>query len=475
MPPSSHPRLTRGAPSGDRARAPCALVLAGGRGSRLHALTDRCAKPAVPFAAGYRIIDFVLSNCVHSGLRHVGVLTQYKAQSLIRHLSQAWAGAWGAQGRLDVVPAQQQRGDGWYAGTADAVWQNAELVRESGADQVLVLGGDHVYRMDYRVLLDEHRRSGAQVSVACLEVPLSQAGQLGVMGVDGTGRVHTFDEKPARPVPLPGRPQSALASMGLYVFDTAVLLEALARDAADARSRHDFGRDVLPQLIDRHTVRAHRFERSHVGPPGAAPYWRDVGTLDAYWETHMDLLGETPRLPLHDEDWPVLRSPPRWPPALLRGGRQERGLAATAGGDGPPNGLHVACTQALDCLLGEGSEVGAATLQRSVLFPRARVGDGCRLQDTLLLPGASVGRGVTLRRVIVEEGCAIGDGFIAGVDALHDRQRGFHVTPGGVTLITAERLAASATTVAGASAGTATPACPPTAVAATAAPEAAAV
>lgn len=409
------------------ASSACALILAGGRGSRLHALTACRAKPAVPFGAGYRIIDFALSNCLHSGVRQVAVLTQYKAQSLIRHLAQSWVSAWGAGGALDVVPAQQQRGAGWYAGTADAVWQNLDMVRDSRAAQVLVLGGDHVYRMDYRVLLEEHRSSHADVTVACLEVPLSQAGELGVMGVDAEGRVQTFDEKPARPVPLPGQPQRALASMGLYVFDTPVLLEALASDAAEAESSHDFGRDVLPTLIGHHVVRAHRFENSHVGPPDAAPYWRDVGTLDAYWEAHMDLLGRTPRMRLHDEAWPLLGAVQRLPPARLRGGE---------GCDG------AACAQAVASLLGEGCEVGAADLRRTVLFAQSQVGDGSHLVETLLLPGVQTGRDVTLRRAIVEEGCRLGDGFSAGVDAAQDRRRGFHVTPGGVTLITAERLAA---------------------------------
>lgn len=409
------------------ASSACALILAGGRGSRLHALTDQRAKPAVPFGAGYRIIDFALSNCLHSGVRHVAVLTQYKAQSLIRHLAQSWVSAWGAGGALDVVPAQQQRGAGWYAGTADAVWQNLDLVTESRAAQVLVLGGDHVYRMDYRVLLDEHRSSHADVTVACLEVPLSQAGELGVMGVDAQGRVQTFDEKPARPVPVPGQPQRALASMGLYVFNTPVLLDALASDAAQAESSHDFGRDVLPALIGHRVVQAHRFEHSHVGPVDAPPYWRDVGTLDAYWEAHMDLLGRSPRMHLHDAVWPLLGAVQRLPPARLHGG------------DGCNGSV---CAQAVDSLLGEGCEVGAADLQRTVVFAQSQVGDGSRLVESLLLPGVQAGRGVTLRRAIVEEGCRLGDGFTAGWDAAQDRRRGFHVTPGGVTLITAARLAA---------------------------------
>jgi glucose-1-phosphate adenylyltransferase len=411
-----------------------ALVLAGGRGSRLQGLTERCAKPAVPFAGHHRIIDFVLANCLHSGVRRVGVLTQYRSQALIRHLAQAWAGAfggtWGADGLgqtgldglaggLDVVPAQQQCGEGWYAGTADAVRQNLDLLREAAPTHVLVLGGDHVYRMDYRILLEEHLCAGASVTVAGLEVPLEEAVALGVMTVDDRGRVCSFDEKPARPVPLPGQPRRALASMGLYLFDTPVLIDAIERDAADAASSHDFGRDVIPQLVARGGVRAHRFERSAVGPEGSPSYWRDVGTVDAYWAAHMDLLGVAPRLPLDDP----------------------RGPLPGAGGRLAPARIEGAAVEVRDSLLCDGTVVGAARLVRTVVGPGVRVGDGGQWEESVLLPGVQAGRDTTLRRCVVEQGCRLPDGFRAGLDVAHDRQRGLHVTAGGVTLIGAQALA----------------------------------
>jgi glucose-1-phosphate adenylyltransferase len=392
-----------------------ALVLAGGRGSRLMGLTQRCAKPAVPFAGAHRIIDFVLANCLHSGVRRVGVLTQYRSQALIRHLSRAWAGAFDD---LEVVPAQQQCGEGWYDGTADAVRQNLELLAEAAPSHVFVLGGDHVYRMDYRVMLEEHLCTGSQVTVAGLEVPLEEAVSLGVMAVDERGRVRSFDEKPARPVPLPGRPRRALASMGLYLFDTRVLVEALEHDAADPRSSHDFGRDVIPALVAQGAVRTHRFERSAVGPEGSPVYWRDVGTVDAYWAAHMDLLGLAPRLPLDDPRGPLPVGGARLAPARFEGGAVE----------------------VRDSLLNDGVTVGAARLVRAALGPGVRVADGARIEESVLLNGARVGRGAVLRRCVVEPHCTLPDGFVAGFDAGYDRQRGLHVTAGGVTLICADSL-----------------------------------
>jgi glucose-1-phosphate adenylyltransferase len=267
-----------------------ALVLAGGRGSRLCQLTDHRAKPAVPFAGTMRIIDFALSNCVNSGLRRIGVLTQYKAQSLIRHVDRSWGFLEASLGEyVDIVPAQQQHDERWYTGTAAAVYQNLDILRESRPRHVVVLGGDHVYKMDYGVMLTEHVQCGADMSVACLQVPLEQASQLGVMSVDADDRILAFDEKPARPTPLPGRPGHALASMGIYVFDADFLMRELERDAADAQSSHDFGKDLIPWLVGRAHVQAHRFETSCVNLVGERPYWRDVGTLDAYWEANLDL------------------------------------------------------------------------------------------------------------------------------------------------------------------------------------------
>lgn len=400
-----------------------AMVLAGGRGKRLGPLTDRRAKPAVPFAGKLEIIDFALSNCVNAGIRHIGVLTQYKAQSLIRHIERGWSFMAAALGEfVDVAPAQQQQGADWYRGTADAVWQNAELIREADPAFVLVLGADHVYKMDYAVMLAEHVERGAQASVACIEVPLAQARDFGVMQVDEAGRVLAFEEKPARPTPLPGCPGHALVSMGIYAFDSAFLLAELERDAADAASGHDFGRDLIPALIGRAHLYAHRFERSCVNRVEGRPYWRDVGTVDAYWAANMDLTRVVPELDLYDDSWPVFSRQRQLAPAkFVFDDDGRRGLA-------------------VDSLVAGGCIVSGATVRRSILFSRVRVGDGSRVEDSLLLPNVHAGLGVQLQRCIVDKHCGLPDGFQAGLDAAADRARGLHVTPGGVTLVTAQML-----------------------------------
>lgn len=395
-----------------------AFVLAGGRGTRLGALTANRSKPALPFAGALRVIDFALGNAVNSGLRRVAVLTQYKAQGLIRHLMHGVAEPGRGRGTLvDIVPAQQQTGEGWYRGTADAVHQNLDLVRESGARQVLLLAGDHVYKMDYRRLLADHRRSGAAVSVACLGVPRSQACAFGVMGVDPDRRVTAFAEKPAQPAPLPGRDDLALVSMGIYVFDAPTLVAALCEDAADPQSCHDFGHDLIPRLVRRVHVHAHRFADSCVGPAGGEPYWRDIGTVDAYWAAHMDLLREAPPLDLHDPAWPILGVALPGPAARFEGG-----------------------ASLTDSLVSAGCVVAGATLLRSVLCPGVRILPGGRIEESVLLPDVRLGRNVVLRRVIVDEGCELPDGIRIGMHPEEDRAR-FHVTEEGVTLVTAEALA----------------------------------
>ena len=403
------------------------MVLAGGRGSRLQQLTQGRAKPAVPFAGQLKIIDFTLSNCVNAGIRRIGVLTQYKAQSLIRHLERGWGFLSHSLGEfIDLAPAQQRHGEGWYDGTADAVWQNQGLIREAGPDHVLVLGGDHVYKMDYSVMLQEHVDRGAELTVACIEVPLAQACALGVMSVDDGERIVAFEEKPARPSPMPMNPDRALASMGVYVFDAPLLFSELARDAADPGSTHDFGSDLIPRLVRSHRVYAHRFSRSCVNSVDGRPYWRDVGTVDAYWEANMDLTRVLPELNLYDDSWPVLSQIPQLPPAKFvfdeEGGR--RGYA-------------------VDSLVASGCIVSGAVVRRSVLFCKARVDEGSLVEDSLVLPDTRIGRGVTLRRAIVDKRCRLPDGFSAGVDRKADLARGFHVTPAGITLVTQEMLEAA--------------------------------
>ncbi|MBL8345166.1 MAG: glucose-1-phosphate adenylyltransferase [Rubrivivax sp.] len=407
----------------DLAEQTYAIVLAGGRGSRLAQLTDNRAKPAVPFAGKFQIIDFALSNCVNSGLRRVGVLTQYKAQSLIRHVERGWGFLAASLGEfVEVVPAQQQQGEWWYSGTANAVFQNVDLVREAAPRHVLVLGGDHVYKMDYSVMLAEHAARGAATSIACIEVPLEEACDFGVLAVDEDGRVLAFDEKPARPRPLAGRPRHALASMGIYVFDTEVLLDALARDAADAASSHDFGRDVLPALVRAGRVHAHRFETSCVNVVDGRPYWRDVGTVDAYWAANMDLTRVVPELNLYDDAWPILSLQRQLPPAKFV--FDDDGRRGTA----------------VDSLVSSGCIVSGATVRRSILFSKCRVAEGSVVEDSVVLPNVNIGREVKLSRTVIDKHCRLPDGFRAGFDAVADRARGLHVTPAGVTLVTPQML-----------------------------------
>jgi len=400
-----------------------AVVLAGGRGSRLHQLTDHRSKPALPFAGKLNIIDFALSNCVNSGIRRIGVLTQYKAQSLIRHIERGWGFLQVSLGEfIDVVPAQQQIDEGWYSGTANAVWQNLEIVREASPDYVLVLAGDHVYKMDYARLIADHVASGADATVACNEVLLDEARHFGVMQVDERRRVVGFDEKPREPRPMPGSSDRTLASMGIYVFGTAFLFRELARDAA-AESSHDFGRDLIPWMVKHHHVHAHPYAESCVNMVGNRPYWRDVGTVDAYWEANMDLTHVVPELNLYDDEWPILSLQRQVPPAkFVFDDDGRRGIA-------------------IDSLVSGGCIVSGATVRRSVLFSKVRIEEGSLVEDTVVLPNVRIGRGAVLKRAIVDKGCVLPDGFSAGVDLDRDRER-FHVTERGVVLVTPEMLGA---------------------------------
>jgi glucose-1-phosphate adenylyltransferase len=400
-----------------------AMVLAGGRGSRLKQLTDARAKPAMPFAGKLRIIDFALSNCVNSGIRRVCVLTQYKAQSLIRHIERGWGFLdAGLREYVDVVPAQQQVGDDWYRGTADAVYQNLNLLREADPKYALILAGDHVYKMDYARLLADHVASGADVTVACTDVPLRDASNFGAVAVDDAGRIRAFEEKPAHPAAMPGRPDRALVSMGIYVFNAAFLSERLALDAADADSRHDFGRNVLPRLVGSHRVQAHNFVDSCVNMVGDHPYWRDVGTIDAYWDANLDLTHIVPELNLYDDDWPIRSLQSQFPPAKFvlddEDGRR---------------------SMVINSLVSSGCIVSGATVRRSVLFTKVRVDERSLVEDSVVLSDVVIGRGVTLKRAIVDEGCVLPDGFKAGLYPDEDRSR-FQVTERGVTLITPEML-----------------------------------
>ena len=346
-----------------------ALVLAGGRGSRLHQLTDWRAKPAVPFAGNLNIIDFALSNCVNSSVRHIAVLTQYKAQSLIRHIERGWSFLAASLGEyVDVVPAQQQHGEGWYSGTANAVYQNLRIIDEAQPNLVLVLGGDHIYKMDYSIMLAEHVTRGAEMTVACLEVPLEQASEFGVMSVDADQRIVAFAEKPPQPLPLAHRPTHALASMGIYVFDAELLVAELVRDAADEASSHDFGKDIIPSLLERHRVFAHSFKDSCVNMVDNTPYWRDVGTVDAYWEANIDLTSVVPELNLYDDDWPILSLQRQLAPAKF--------VFDESGRTG----------EAHNSLVSSGCIVSGANVRHSILFSKVKVGEGSLIEDSVVLP-----------------------------------------------------------------------------------------
>ena len=399
-----------------------AVVLAGGRGSRLKQLTDWRAKPAVPFGGKLRIIDFPLSNCINSGIRRIGVVTQYKAQSLIRHIQRGWGFLEANLGEfIEVLPAQQRVKESWYSGTADSVFQNVDLLRSAAPEYVLILGGDHVYKMDYERMLSEHIAASADVTVSCVEVPLADAMQYGVMSVDDEERVTDFEEKPKQAKPIPGKPDRALASMGIYVFNASVLWEQLARDANDPASSHDFGKDIIPFLVQRCRVFAHRFANSCVNMAGDMPYWRDVGTVDAYWEANIDLTKVAPELNLYDDDWPIWSLQQQLPPAKF-----------VFNDDGRRG-------HALDSLISGGCIISGAEIRRSLLSTNVRVREHSVVEESVILPNVEIGRDVTLRRVVVDKRSRIPDGFTAGLDLAHDRER-FYVTQCGITLITPEML-----------------------------------
>jgi glucose-1-phosphate adenylyltransferase len=404
---------------GRLARSTYAMVLAGGRGRRLNELTDWRCKPAVPFGGKYRIIDFTLSNCVNSGVRRIGIATQYKSYSLMRHLQRGWSFLDGRIGEhLDILPAQQQVAESWYRGTADAVFQNLNVMRRDGCQYVLVLSGDHVYKMDYGRLLEEHAAREADATVVCVDVTLAEARSFGVVSVDASGRVTGFEEKPAEPRPTAGIPGRALVSMGVYVFSAQFLYEQLIRDADDPLSSHDFGRDLIPHIVGSCRVHAHRFAESCVDMPNGEPYWRDVGTLDAYWEANMELAKVTPDLNLYDRDWPVWTYQEQLPPAkFVFDSDGRRGTA-------------------VDSMVSGGCIVSGATVRRSVLFSNVRVDDGALVEDCVILPDVVIGPGVRLRRAIVDRHCRLSRELELGAE--HAKR--FRITENGLTLITPEML-----------------------------------
>ncbi len=406
-------------------RSTLAVVLAGGRGARLKALTDNEAKPSMPFGGKFRVVDFPLSNCINSGIRKVAVVTQYRAYSLIRHIQRGWNFLRGELGEfVELWPAQQQTEAGsWYLGTADAVYQNLKVIAEHGPRYVLILAGDHVYRQDYTRLLKQHIETGAEVTVSCVEVPRATASQFGIVDSDDQGRITRFLEKPSDPPPIPGRDDICYASMGIYVFDIKVLIDLLERDATDPDSSHDFGHDIVPGMVGERKIFAHSFSRSCVSSEGATePYWRDVGTLDAFWEANMDLTRVTPLLDLYDSRWPIWTY------------HEQRPSAKFVFDDDGRRGY------AVDSLVSAGCVVSGAQIRKSILFTDTRINSYASVEGSLILPRSNVGRRARLKNVILGSGCRVPEGLVVGEDAQHDAAR-FHRTEGGVTLVTPAMLA----------------------------------
>jgi len=406
------------------ARDAMAFVLAGGRGSRLMELTDRRAKPGVFFGGKTRIIDFALSNALNSGIRRISVATQYKAHSLIRHLTRGWSFMRAERNEsFDILPASQRVSeDAWYRGTADAVFQNIDIVESYAPKYIVVLAGDHIYKMDYEVMLQQHVDSGADVTLGCLEVPRMEATGFGVMHVDEHDTIKSFIEKPADPPGIPDRPDMALASMGIYVFDTKFLFDLLKRDAAEPSSSHDFGKDIIPQVVNSGKAVAHRFSASCVrSEQEAEAYWRDVGTVDAYWESNIDLTAITPALDLYDTDWPIWTYSELTAPAkFVHDEADRRGTAITS-------------------LVSGGCIVSGTELRRSLLFTGVRTHSFSRIEEAVILPYVSVGRHVKLTRVVIDRGVVIPDGMVVGQDPELDAKR-FRRTEKGVCLITQPML-----------------------------------
>ena len=401
-------------------RQTLALVLAGGRGSRLEDLTKWRAKPAVPFGGKFRIIDFPLSNCINSGISQVGVITQYKSHSLIRHIQRGWGFLRGEMGEfVELLPAQQRIETSWYEGTANAVLQNLDIIRSHNPEYVLILAGDHVYKMDYGTMLAAHVEQEADVTVGCIEVPLEDARAFGVMSVDDKLRITEFVEKPDNPKPMPGQPDKALASMGIYVFSIKILFDELLRDhELSTLSSHDFGKDIIPSIIKRLRVSAFPFRDPVNNKPA---YWRDVGTIDSLWQANMELIGVSPELNLYDSEWPIWTYQEQMPPAkFVFDDDNRRGYA-------------------VDSMVAGGCIVSGAQVQRSLLFSKVIVHSFCTVEDTVIFPDVDIARNCKIRRAVIDRGCRIPEGTRIGYDAEQDAKR-FYVSPKGIVLVTPEML-----------------------------------
>ncbi len=396
-----------------------ALILAGGRGTRLKQLTMWRAKPATPFGGKFRIIDFPLSNCMNSGIRRMCVLTQYKAHSLILHVQKGWGFLRGEFGEfVELLPAQQRIESSWYQGTADAVYQNLDIIRNHNPKYVVILAGDHIYKMDYGTMIARHVETDADMTVGCIEVPVERAREFGVMTVTDDGQVVRFAEKPEMPEPVPGKKNVALASMGIYVLNTAFLYEQLIKDSDMPRSTHDFGKDIIPAVIDRYRLMAYPFRDVQSGRQG---YWRDVGTVDAFWEANIELTRVSPELNLYDETWPIWTYQEQLPPAkFVFDDDDRRGMA-------------------VDSMVSGGCVISGAKVRRSLLFSNVKVHSYGLIEDSVVLPDVDVGRYSRIKKAVVDRGCIIPPRTVIGENPEADRNR-FLVTDSGVTLVTPDML-----------------------------------
>ncbi len=403
-------RLTRNA---------LAIILAGGRGTRLKHLTKWRSKPAVPFGGKFRIIDFPLSNCVNSGIRRVAVVTQYKSHSLIKHVQQGWGFLRAELGEfVEILPAQQRIETSWYAGTSDAIYQNLDIIQRHEPGHIVVLAGDHIYKMDYGPMLAYHVEKEAEMTVGCFEVSLEDAKSFGVMSADETGRVDVFSEKPEHPDPMPNKPDKALASMGIYIFNPSFLYEQLVKDAGSIKSSHDFGKDIIPSIIENHRVYAYPFRNTETGEQ---VYWRDVGTVDSFWEANLELIGITPELNLYDREWPIWTYQEQLPPAkFIFDDDSRRGMA-------------------VDSMISGGCIISGASIRHSLLFSNVAVNAYSTVTDSVILPDVVIGDHCRLTKVIIDKGCKIPEGTVIGEEAELDAKR-FHVSPGGAVLVTSDML-----------------------------------
>ena len=419
-------KFLEGRQSEQLGRRTVALVLAGGRGSRLMQLTDRRAKPAVHFGGKFRIIDFAMSNCLNSGMRRIAVVTQYKSHSLLRHIQRGWSFMRSELNEyVDLLPAQQRVNESqWYLGTADAVYQNLDIIQSSPRPEfIVVLAGDHVYKMDYSIMVADHLKQGKGVTVGCLEVPREEAKAFGVMAIDENRTITSFVEKPADPPAMPGDPTQSLASMGIYVFSADYLYRLLEEDVADPDSSHDFGKDIIPKAVREGQAQAHPFSMSCIpNPPHKTPYWRDVGTIDAFWAANLDLASVDPQLNMYDRSWPIWTYQEQLPPAKFVHDEDGRRGAA------------------LNSLVSGGCIVSGAKVSNSVLFSNVLVRSWANIEDSVILPDVDVGRHCRIKKAVIDRRVTLPEGLVIGEDPVLDAER-FHRSESGVVLVTREMIA----------------------------------